>query len=660
MRNKIKKIIRKLNISHLSSLISHLQRGQSLVEIIIAMGLAAIILPALLTGLVSSREGKAQQAQRTQAVYLLNETVDAVRSVREKGWTGFAVNGTFHTATALDSWTLLPGSVVINGLTQSVIIGDVNRAPSGEIVTSGGSLDPSSKKVDISISWEQPYSSAVNASLYITRYLNNNSFTQTTVADFDVGTKSGTIITNTAGGEVTLGAGGHGDWCAPNLSIAALDLPKSGVANAITAIEGRVFAGTGNNASGVSFANVTITTDYPPVASIAGTLSGYKTNGIFGETNYAYIATDNNFKEMVIIDLTNLVSGNYSESGYFDAPGNGSGSSVYVLGNIGYVTAGSTLYSVDLSSKNGSRPHLGSVSLAGIGTKVSVVGTYLYVSVSSTATQLQIIDVSNPNNMNIVGQASVDGKGGVDVFVNSSATRTYLATAVSSTQKELFIVDISAKTGNRPTVGSYDTSPMNPKGVTRVTNNKAILVGTGGEEYQVIDIATESSPTRCGGLSIDTGVNGLASIVEEDGDVYSYIITGDANAELKIIEGGPGGVYSTSGTFESGTFDAGYSTAFNRFDVSVNRPSTSDIQFQVAVAPAVSGNCSAVAFNFVGPDASASAYFTTSVTSGIQVFNFAIPPVINPGRCFKYKAFLSTTDFLSTPIFNDITVNYSP
>src|SRR3990167_3628807 len=58
--------------------------GQSLVEILIAIGLTGILLPALLTGLVSSREGKAQEGQRLQATALLRESEEAIRSVREK------------------------------------------------------------------------------------------------------------------------------------------------------------------------------------------------------------------------------------------------------------------------------------------------------------------------------------------------------------------------------------------------------------------------------------------------------------------------------------------------------------------------------------------------------------------------------------------------
>lgn len=634
------------------------QRGQSLVEIVLVIGLSAVILPALLTGLVTSRQGKAQQAQRTQAVYLLSETIDAVRSVREKGWAGFSVNGTFHPEISGSSWTLATGSAVVNGLTQSVVISDVNRDADGAIAIVGGSLDPSSKKADISIFWGQPYASTVSASLYITRYLENNSFIQTTVADFEVGTKSGTVVTDTAGGEVTLGAGGHGNWCAPgDYILAQMDLPKNGTARAISAYEGRAIVGTGENSSGVSLADVAISNTNPPVPSLAGTFDGYKTNDVFVSGNYAYLATDSNSKEVVIVDLTTD-----TEVGYFNTPfSSADATSVYVSGTRGYATAGFFLYIFDLSSQSGSRPQVGNAFFfLGLATGVVVNGDYAYVSLASSSIELQIINISDPQSLENTGWADINGTDGKRVFVNSTATRAYLATNQDASRKEFFIIDIAQKTGSRPIIGSYEALGMNPASLSVVPGNRAILVGTEAEEYQVLDISNEASPVRCGGMQVDSGIKGVSGVIEIDGDVYSYIVTGDAGSEFKIIEGGPGGQYTLEGAFISGPFDAGFPTAFNRFDVSVNRPNVSDIQFQVAVAPSVGGSCNSAIFDFVGPGATSSAFFTTSVTAGIQSFSFAVPVGINPGRCFKYKAFLSTTDPLSTPIFYDMTGNYSP
>lgn len=311
------------------------QAGQSLIEVILVMGLSAIILPALLTGLISSREGKIQQAQRTQAVYLLNETVDAVRSVREKGWEGFAVNGIFHPEISGTSWTMVPGAAVVDGFTQQVVVDDVNRDPTGAIVTSGGALDPSSKKVDIAISWEKPRMSTVSANLYMTRYLDNNSFTQTTVADFDAGVLGSTQVTNTAGGEVILANNNKAKWCSPAFSSATIDLPDGPpVAVAATASTisvndpNDVFVATSPNASNsikLAYVNVSANTD-PPVTTLKGKftldsgqysnpgyvpsgiglVNNFKTNDVkyyissSGKT-YALLATDLPTKEVVAV-----------------------------------------------------------------------------------------------------------------------------------------------------------------------------------------------------------------------------------------------------------------------------------------------------------------------------------------------------------------------
>lgn len=620
--------------------------GQLLVELLIAIGLSSIILPALLTGLVASREGKAQETQRLKAVAYLREGVDAARSVKNKtdNWVNFAINGTYHPEVFGSAWSLVSGAETINSFTRQIVISDVYRDTSGNIVTSGGVLDKSTKKVVVTVSWTSPHPSSIDSEMYLSRYT-SELFVDTTAGDFDAGVHTGTTVTNNSGGEVTLGGGGTGSWCEPDLTITALDLPKSGVANAVTAIEGRAFAGTGDNASGVSFANVTIANSNPPSASVAGTFDGYKTNGVFGEDDYAYLATDNNFKEIVIIDLNQVVGGKYVESGYFDAPGNGNGDSIWVFGNTGYMTTGNKFYNFDLTSKSGSRSALDStgVTLAGVGTGVYVVGNYAYVSISGSSLEMQIVDLSNAANLAIVGNADVNGQAAKDVFVNEEGTRAYLVTGNSSSQEEFFVIDTSAKTGSRPILGSYNSNGMDPKAVTVVTDNKAIIVGSSGEEYQVIDIATESSPTRCGGLEIDSGVNGVSSVVEQDGNAYSYIITGDASSEFKIIEGGPGGSFSTTGDFESRTFDAGVQVGFNYFSFTINEPSGSDLKFQVAI------NNDNVTWNYVGPDGTNSTFFESPGP---------IPLNSISGTYLKYKGYFTGSE-TSTPVLYDTSINYS-
>ena len=293
------------------------RNGQSLVELVVVMGLAAILIPVVFAGFITAQEGKPQQQQRAQATNLMREAEEALRSIRERDWTLVASTGTYHPVVSSGSWALAPGSETINGLTRSVTIADVFRNDQGVIVPVGGTKDPSTRNIVTTVSWTTPRQTSVSSTGYLTRYLDNLTFVQTTDTDFNAGTLAGTAVTNTNGGEVILGAGGYGDWCNPQLTISPLDLPKSGVANAITAIEGRAFVGTGENASGESFVNIGLTNDNPPSASILGTFSNYKTNGVFGEPNYGYIATDTNSKEVIVVDLTVTP---YAETGYFNTP----------------------------------------------------------------------------------------------------------------------------------------------------------------------------------------------------------------------------------------------------------------------------------------------------------------------------------------------------
>lgn len=651
-------------------------KGQTLIELLITIGLSAILIPALLVGFSATRNARAQQEQRLQATAYFKEAQEAMRTIQANGWENL-VNGTFHPIVSGSTWALAAGSEIISGVgfTRQIVISDVFRDTNGNIVATGGILDPSTKLVAISVSWTNPISSSVTTDSYLTRH-KNLTHLETTVADFTPGASNsattGITITNTSGGEIVLGAGGGGgDWCQPSLTLAQLDLPKSGVANAVSAIEGQIFAGTGDNASGVSFADAKVTTTYPPTATLQKTFDGYKTNGVFGETNYAYLATDNNFKEIVIINLTQYsdppTNSKYKEEGYFNAPGNGNGNSIYVSGNYGYMTSENKFYIFDLSSKTGSRSHVNpnAVTLSGTGVKTFVVGSYAYVATNGTTNQLQIIDISNPVSPSIVGSITVEGQGGKDVYVNSSGTRAYLITASSATQREFFIINTQTKSS--PTLvsgGTYDTNGMDPKGVTIVTGNRAIVVGTGGTyQYQVININNENSPVNCGNLQVATGINGVSSVLQADGYAYSYIITGEASSELKIILGGAGAGsnYASSGVFESATFDAGKEVAWNTLSATVSAPLATTLQFKVALKDAVSNSCSLVTFSnsdFVGNDGQSSSYFPFA--GGVLSFDNNGTGYENPARCARYRAYLSTTDPTQTPIVYDVAFNYSP
>ncbi len=654
------------------------ETGQSLVELLLVFALSAILLPAVLTGVLSSREGKSQQKERARALEILREMNESVRSVRRKGWDSFAVNGSYYPVISGNNWSLVNGVATISGFTRQILISDVFRDNDGKISSQAGIVDPSTKKVVSRVSWTEPYPSSVESVAYLTRYLDNLSVIQTTEADFLAGTTNGTSVTNTAGGEVTLGAGAQANWCAPQDAIReTLTLPKRG--NAIYAKQGSAYVASGDGTEGVTFVNVGISNPPLPAfpdASIVGTYSsGYKTNAVFSDGTYVYLATDNGSEQVVILDLTNQP---YAKVGTVTIAGGNPGNSVFVAGNILYVTSGDRLYTYDVTVKTG--PHstpLGSRAMwFNFGSQpqarqVVVVGNYAFVGTGNSLFGLQKFLISN-------GGRTITFKGASNLTwnqqsqglaVNSSGTRAYVAfnQGAGIFSKGFFIVDVSTDPPwwwpFLPIKGSYNAGATDPRGMAIGTGNKAMIVGIeGSQQYHVIDI-TGDNPVYCGGLAVASGVYGVASVLEEDGDAYSYLITGESQDQFKIIQGGSGGRYAPAGTFESDPVSLGHDTAFNRLTATVDQsPPVTGISLQVAVASQVSGSCAGADYTYVGPQASTSAYFTPVAASISATIPFGIypPSYQNPARCFRYKLFLTSTDNNQTPVFYDMTVNYSP
>lgn len=652
--------------------------GQALVEMMVGMGIAAVIMPAIVTSFFAARGGSAQEAVRMQASGRLREAREVLRIIKESSWDNVKNDGTYHLVLNGGVWSLSGGAETnLDGLfTRQIVIGPAYRTPSNQIANTNGSntLDPSTKHVTITVSWPSPVASSVIADYYLMR-LENLTYIETLLSDFSA---AGTVhrstqATNTSGGEVVLGGSGSGvgDWCNPSLVLQSLDLDGQGYTTSLSAIPGHAYATTGNNASGHTLYSIGITNPTAPTLPTASQTSIYdptpqlKTYGLFATSNYVYATSDHSNTTVEIMTATNPPT----HAGKYNASGD-NGISVYVSGNVGYVTTSTNkLYAFNLTSGVSSPPTLVSANLAGTGKRVIVVGNYAYVVTSSTTKQLQIFNVQNvlTGSMPEVGSGLNVGnnQGGVDLFVGSNDNFGYLVTSYAS--PDFFVINLTNK--NSPAVmGSYTTSNnMIPTGVTVIPQDyRAIIVGSGSDLYQVLNIATPATPTRCSPVLNFTGVtaiNTISSVTESDGDAYSYILTNDASHEFQMIQGGPGGGGGGTamvGVFDSQPFTPASSSTFNRFDANTTFPSGTYARYQVAVTNKVAGSCSGASYTFVGPNKDTTQWFTTSSTIPLGTGSGASAGYSNPGECFKYRVSLSTDNLGTTPSFNDITINYSP
>lgn len=655
------------------------KRGQALVEMMVGMGIAAAIMPALVTSFFAARGGSAQEQVRMQAHGRLREAREVLRLLKQANWSNVSTPGTYRLTGA---WGLISGTEYdLDGLfTRQIILAKAYRNTTtnqlSTISSPGVNIeDPSVMHVQINVAWTRPIASQVISDYYLMR-LENLTYIETLLSDFSNANvvHRTTIATNIGGGvdgEVQLGGSGSGigDWCNPSLVLQALDVTHQSIPQSLSAIPGHAYMTNGDNSSGDTLASIDISNPPPPTEPEAVEAGSYSVTpkewayGMYADTSYIYVATKpvgNPKKTVDIISASTL-----SSAGYFNASGNPTGDSVYVSGTVGYVTSGTTLYSFNLAGSLNPAPLITSTTIAGSSKRIIVVGDYVHVVTSNTTKQLQIFDkntlVEQGTGLNLG-----NSQGGVDMYVTTDGQYAYIVTNYAS--PDFFVVNLSNKSA--PSVmGTYTTSgSMNPRGVTVIEQDDvAIIVGSGNDLYQVLEIDNPNAPTKCSpALTFPAGVSTLytiSSVIEADGDAYSYILTDDANNEFQMIQGGPGGGGGGSaltGVFDSQPFTPASTATFNRFDVNTSLPAGTYDNYQVAVAnKTAGGSCIGANYVFVGPGIDTSQWFTTSAQIPLGTGTGAATGYVNPGQCFRYRVSLSTDTLGTSPIFNDITVNYS-
>lgn len=815
------------------------KNGLSLVELIISISIFSIVVASLSYFSIDAYRGNENASKRIVAANMLQEITYGLISIKNNNWASIINNtgGMKRLVYSNNKYSLEPGNEVKDGFTISITIEPVFRDNNDNIVFIDGSLDARTRAVNISVSWSDisNQTQTLESKLFINNW-NSYTWKQTTKSDFDLGTYTSTVSNTNGDGEVQLQVVAYPDWCKPTLSLSSMDLPGSAIATSVQAIEGEAFIGTGSGSSSINFMDIGISNTQPPIASVSSTYTGNKANTVFGESNFAYLATESDTKEVIILDITGSTP---IESGYFNAPGTANGKSIYVKENKGYLTTiDNKLYIFDLSSKAGSRPQLGVKTLMGEGSEVQIVGNYAYVSLTGGAhVELQVLDITNPANIVTTGVGNTSQSDASDLFIDPTGSRAYVGTASSSTEKEFIIFDTSNKpatlnqvyfqesggsvsieaenfhsnisrsgktwvtdTSNNPTgasgstfitaspdtgsnitsdyfntspelgyrvkftntgtyyfwvrayannsgnnnihggydganypniesisttnynswrwfrgsidittaemhwinvwmqddgfrldkiylttnssytptgtgpaesaivsenflmpsihrqLGQYETSGMSINGITVVEDNtRAILVGTGGQEYQVLNIENESNPVKCGGLDINSGINSISSVKENDSDAYSYIITRETGSEFRIIRGGPGDggvgpgtIYAITGSYISQIFDTGSTfTTYLNLKPKYQKPTNTNIQVQVRTGdtiPELNTN------NWFGSDGTAATYFTEQGGSFI--------PITTQGKRYIQFLVLFSSDSNDTPRFESLEIDY--
>ncbi len=133
------------------------QRGQSLLEIIIALAIFALIGSFMAPFIVGSFVGLERGGEQTQAEALAQEGIEAVRSIRDGAWNEIFYNQSAVIIANSGQWIFDGEGTTeqIGQFTRTITFDDVCRNISDEIVPCPGNYtDAHSKKTTVVVNWE--------------------------------------------------------------------------------------------------------------------------------------------------------------------------------------------------------------------------------------------------------------------------------------------------------------------------------------------------------------------------------------------------------------------------------------------------------------------------------------------------------------------------
>lgn len=612
-------------------------KGQALIELILAIAIATILLVTLITGVIAAREGFSRSGRNLEAGNLLQKEIEALRSVRENDWNSIATPDMYHIEQSGNGWSADSGTIVEGIYTRGFSVTNVCRINSTSSMVScnspGAIVDPSTKEITATVSWSFLGTKSISSTFYLTRYSGNQTWLQTTKADFDSGTHDNTKTTRKGGGAIELIISGDSSNFTDDY---ATDTDYTFDSNKIEVVggfaqlkaQGSTISGETLNSefnsdtSNWTFApwgnNISQTGSY---VSSGGNPGGYasidmpaarkKNSG--GYWYQPFTTTVNDPVSTLSFDwrVTNYDPDPKSFRVYaFVDTGSGApntGQSVYDSGEITSTTTWGTSGSIDVSAK-----------ITGAGTYYLKVAVYVQYQKNST------------NGPYVVGFDNV-------LLSWSKTTGSYPTDSPAIYRNLSF---------SAPFISSWnsfsETSELNGGSIRYQLSddNGAIWKYFNGSSW----VNAASSTDYNDATTIDSNIGSFPTANSQI-NVRAFLIS-DGTQFVRLDQIIIGYTGTSIGTYTSPTFDTGTEVSFNKIFWTENQTPDTTIKFQIAT------NNDNTTWNFfVGPDGTTNTFFTAQ--DGI------IPLNAVGGRYLQYKIFF-TSSSNDTPSVSDVTVNYSP
>ena len=134
------------------------QKGFSLIELILAVGIFAVLMAGATYLVIGSYTPFVGGGNTRELDRVARQSMDVLDVIKDRSWSDIATNASASPSAihinkdAAGVWNLASGGEVIGAFTRSIYVYNVQRDDTGAIVTSGGTDDPSTKKVVVVVS----------------------------------------------------------------------------------------------------------------------------------------------------------------------------------------------------------------------------------------------------------------------------------------------------------------------------------------------------------------------------------------------------------------------------------------------------------------------------------------------------------------------------
>lgn len=438
-----------------------LKPGFTLVEVILAIAVLALIMTVLAGALAYGQIGSSASGDASRALKLADEGLNAVRNMRDESF-GNVTAGNHGLAIVSNQWAFSGTSDVNGDFTRVVNVVD---------------LTADEKEVTVTVSWND---NGIPKSVQLQTRLNTWPF-----------------ITPTP-------TGTFGDWTKPEIQ-ASLD--QSGTEDMVEVDEQGNFAYMIRNGGTPNFFVINVTDPDAPVVSgsltLTNTLVDVEVNG-----NYAYVVSTSDTAELMVVNISNPASPSLESTTNLAGTNNPNG--VHVLGTYVYVARNYDVSNPEMMIINVTNPASPAItstinSAASVDFEDAFVdGSSLLIGTSSDTQELLVYNISTPASPTLTSSFNLSGTSDA-FYLEGFANRIIVGRPdgtinfVNTTNKSA-LADIS----------SYSYGAFVSAISLNLAQNFVFISGGAASELHIIDYTVEATPVLYGTYNTTATLNGNA------------------------------------------------------------------------------------------------------------------------------------------------------